>query len=664
MLTQTGFTPFEIDILTMPLQATISATDSFGYITRKGTYDNLAKYVDNGTPVYPTPTDEDVPLLGELEKVVAQCWTAVRSIVLGGSYPVRDTDVDDNLLSMIYREFMNGICNQKIGWFDKDAKLTAETVLTDALEGISWGDDAAALAVVHHAGWFSRLFYVMGLAYAKDFPKLATRIENTNHDVVFLRNIEALLFLATKDLMDFFYLAAGQSDVGVFNIASLYEGIVSKRVPEEVFHAIESLWSNIANEDKFDVLGSTLGTGSGALTTLTGNFVAHTLIEATTISNAIFNWKTKFKVSNWALNKARTLFGIGKYEKHGETVHFANLFNGVVADDGGDYDDHGETTWELGVNLSIMIDYLTNCKGLVDDYLQYVDKKGYTWTEVTDVYKVKFTEFSVLTSLKGFAEPEAYRPMRRSIGYTGEGESGQSEEGPLYTTGWRSKPVHFDPQELLTADEFETGNDSYETGCEWAYLIFADQLPDYAKLHMPYDWEEREVYNSIWFGLLLDCTSGADITNAEMHGIANTVAVYHWTSRRMRVVTMVDVKQPEKIRCLAYSDDTQNPKWEDVDDVLDFTNYLDTALKYGMMLVYTTPSEIVHNMRHRPKGWPEAPETTWENIGNVDVARQILKNAVGMSSSGKTAAPDPAPQVADKEVGPNTEGDNEDGTEA
>jgi len=639
-------------IVTMLLQATASATASFGYVNSATYLDNIAKYVDNSTPVYPAPADED-PVLGMLEQMVAQAWTAIRYIVYGGDYPTMDVTIDDNLFKGCFEFFKAGILNRPFPWVKKgdmdilDSGLTTD--LSDAIEGVSWGDDAALSPAYDHIAWFARIAYAFGVSMRGDFPQLSQRIEATNNATIVTRNLEALFFLFPITLMDYFYLSAAQSDVAVFNIAALLDSLVNKKVPSEIFNAIDQSWRDFVIEHKYAVLGTNLSD----LRTYTGDFIGHSLLDATTLDNVIHDWKTKGMVSNWALKKARTNWGIGVYEKHGEKVHFMNLFNGAIPDTG--YTTHGDTTWELGINIALLVDYMKNREELVRDYLAYVNKKSYTWTDVAKIYSTWFTEFSVLTSLKGFCEPEAYRPLRRQFAYS---------DHPTNTNGWRDETgglLTRDPQLLLTGDAFKDDENTRSLASEWAYFYFYNQLPSHYRLYFPYDIDEAEFYNMMWFGLLFDMTAddGDAYSTLDMD-IDTDLCMY--TVRSMRLIEMINSKMPDKVECLAWAYDTQIPKFEDVNDVLDLANYEDTALKYGSELIDSAPASNTAYCSHRPKGWKDAPVVYLDMIAHEDVAKQMITNAIGMSAVSLSSSK-PSGQTSHAEVDDKTEGDAADSTE-
>jgi hypothetical protein len=659
LMMQTGYGVLHLHVTQMPMQSDVGIA-SVGDVNHADFLDNITEFQKAGSANSTFPEIEDgtqLPIVRILERMTAAAWTCIRSVVYNGTWLTWPTWVADvvgdgpQIFRAAYEQFKRGVFRRDpIAWSDSFTSNFPGTAANadQVTEGLSW-------SATHPFQMISRLAYIFGLSMADKFPDLSVRIEATNNDTVLERNLQALYLLFPPTMLDFYYLGAAQSDVGMFSIANLQEGLVSKKVPSDIFNSVDQAWLEFVKTSKYDVLGANMKNAGGTqvLKTYVSDFIDDTLVEGTDIDTAIDNWKTKYMVCNWSLKQARSMFGVGKYEKNGEQVHFANLLSGAVQDT--NYADHldqdGEPHWYLGINLAILYDYLENKKDLVRDYLLFTKKKSYTWTDITSIYDGWFTEFSVIGGLSGYAEPEKYKQIRRM-------ETFISTEVPDTTYGWRQDcDSNVVTTLFATSTPTLTISTMLEVPSEWGYLFASQYVPNKYRFYMPYDWDEKEIYNALLLGLLFDTAETLPTGDIDKDTVS-------YAFQALRLVQIINCKVPDEVLCLAFGYNTQTPKWEDVADVLDYDNYSDTCQKYAVLLVDRAPTTMRFYYQHRPKGWKDIPHVFVDDVGHRDVAQQLLMNAFALQNSGKKSTTIPKGQDPNKELDSNSEGDNADGSEA
>jgi hypothetical protein len=650
-----GYKVFDIMMTNMLLQPAESVTAGFissapatrGTIDSVLLLDNLTELVkvDDTDSAFPELEDDGKPVLMQLQKLLLEAWTIVRSVVhnetwpdiekyhVGGSacataggYPGKtewdtwDAGKGMQIFFIGFEAYKAGLMYENYPNWGQDLEgavtSAAPAVRDDAHDlvgGLLWYDSDDN----HHYSWYCRIMYGLGLAMRNDFPDLTSRIESTTSQTMLFRNIESMYFLAIVALNDLFPLSAMQSDVAVFNLAGLYETNRNRNIPEDIYKAADNDWLPFVVPDKYATFAV-----ANKWQTYTGDFINTSVIEATTIDNAIHNWKTQYLVCGWSLKMARSMWGLGTYSKRGNTIHFANLFNGIIPTADGLYNTHGVSSWALGINISIGIDYLKARQTLPQDFLRFVNKKNFTWTQVNEIYSKFFTPFSVLGSLNGYCEPEVYIASRRGVLF---------EDFVDTTSFFRNESV----SNVGTAAEYYQSNtdtivaDLSTTlyyGGEWIWLYTHQYIPEDYYLLMPYQWDDKEIYYSFLFGILFDTIydpSGVTI-DADFDKVKHSHA---------RFVECIDAKQPEKVSCLITSTVVDQPKIEDVKDVL-ATGSLDTTMKYGMELVNRQATGASIQVGHRPNQWKGASTTYIENIGNRDVALGLIANSFMYSTSG------------------------------
>jgi hypothetical protein len=263
---------------------------------------------------------------------------------------------------------------------------------------------------------------------------------------------------------------------------------------------------------------------------------------------------------------------------------------------------------------------------------------------VNQVYGDFYTNFSVLEDLKGFAEPETYKPLRRTIVFG---------DDPDATTFVRGDPISSDPEVLFTDDSNTAimDDNSMSMTSEWVYLMLNAYLPNWYALHCPYDWSESELSYALLFGLLFDTGADPDIDH--------DASCDRWTAFSLRLVQMINAKKPDDVIALCSSGNNETARFEDITDPTDCTAFQSISYKYAVELIDRVPTPHQIMQGPRPKGWDGAAATVIDNIGHRDVAHQLLANCIRLV--GKTPSSTVGKPQTDSKPDENTVGDGPDG---
>lgn len=593
---QTGYETIHIVMETMLLASTGITPYTLPYAaTDMDSVDDL----ESATPTTFVEKDEggNPKLMMIMNDLYAQAMTYIRACGVG-VWP--DLTNSTCLINFFGQDVRAGLLNKMPPLLDED--LQDCTTLDEVIKGINWKDDSAG-TVEKHETWIRRFMYVLGLTWSIKFPNFTDKVQTTDAQTYIDRVIDIVVCLAVIVLWHAIVLACIQSDRAVFNIALIRDNLVSKKIDRDMLKsAVDPAWNNFMKENKLDVLSTSMSGHS----TYTTDFVLLDMIDGATLENSIYEYKTQFIVPKLSLEIARQFFGIGRWDKNGEQVNFMFLLNGVPATSGGNYDTHGETQWELGINTAVGISYLQNVRGWDQDLRLMIEKqKHWTWADIKGLVDEDFfVTFSMQDSLKGFIENDAYRGIRIMSYHT----DSTYNSNCVTTEGVRSPSGIHSTGTLKT-----TFTDSGIVGATWAYIWTQKFITERYKLFMATDTTMDQLRFILFYGLWLGLDS------------STTWQTTRYSLTEIRLVEMVEAKDTKKCVCLAYASGAVQIRFEAIPNVLDFTTYGATALKF---MVGLTDKNVPYTLKFsaaRPKGL----ENNWgcyiADFGRPEKIRELAR---------------------------------------
>ena len=539
--------------------------------------------------------------------------------------------------------FENGIRNRQ-------ARLLAGATgypvpLTTALTGGIGDNDGvlqgkslnnAASAAQTNYGWVSRFAYYMGVWYMERFPKDATRIEMAS-TAIYQNELRLIATIAAIEFAYVLPLLAFQSERAVLAIMAHEEGLIpGKANPDELKSSVDEVWLKLMKEHRSDVLtGTTMNTTAGYSTYVDVPF-DNSYLDASTLDSMLQRLNETYVVPKFALDFARTFAGLCTKKFSQTECQVAMLWNLAHATAAGDYNEQGVSTWLAGLNLRLALDVLQDIKSDLKIKMDRVLLNKTHWTfkdmgKFADIWQ----PFNFKKDLQGFCSPDVVWAAKRRW----------KKANTTHVTG-----TPFIVGSHLWDDTTEYAILHQDTKAHWQQDALEESLVWLSAMFYQFDADEtdelvilsdavtyRELYADAVYGMLMD------------HGETLTAQTPYINSGRL--YDIINCRSGEYL-CLAYGDDQNQLRHEDVNDLLAGT-YESLSVKYG-----TTLSP--HSTK-RTRAWNHArPKDVDVGInaigmwGHPDVKRDFNKNLFSIFSakpSGSGSASPPPPKGAPPKEG-------------
>jgi hypothetical protein len=618
---QTGFDQVDITIVNMDMQDSAGVT---GYRMTEGPgFDSADLSADpSGTAFYSYNQDALPWLDYVIQGLGTQAWHFIR-VLRKGKFEIPH---EDTVLGFYMKEFQRGLLSDTIQMIQNDA--SAATALSDILQGLNYDDDGVGTNDVH---WqkLRRKAYKAGIRYRKHMPDLSQRIE-TIDEGIFNKNVAALVIApALADVYEY-PLGMGGSDKGWFNVAMMIEGFLKGKIKSAEFKlALEPVWKEVGRKNKVDILGSNIASHKQ----LTQDILDPGSINSASLDTIIDFFDKEFSVVDEALKTARVKYGIGKYESGEETVHFGVFLNGAVETSGGAYDTHGQSTWRLGLNTALLIDFLQDASSLKDDLEQAAKKDHYTWTGIIKIYSSILTPFSIYKGFEGRVEPQYYRAARSQLRFSDDPDS---------TTGFMNDVVSADVSDIQSANVFKFGTSGtsmlFEQGAAilpfvWNFIQDKWILYSGTRMTLP------EFIAIFEYGIEFLSAKGTHAANVD------------FTASRIHLVEFINAVDTESVEGLMYAT-SDTYRFDHVKDVYSCTRNI--THKYALTLVQKQPDFTSYPIysASRLKGIKDKPPSRIPNFGTKGNALSILELIGGQVTvkGGNDKAPAQPPSGQDKET--------------
>jgi hypothetical protein len=352
-------------------------------------------------------------------------------------------------------------------------------------------------------------------------------------------------------------------------------------------------------------------------------------VNSTTLDNSIEDYITEFQVSDFALKLARQMIGIGFYKTNEETVSFIVGFNGALPTSGGAYDEHGKTSYTVGLNTDSFIRYMKDLKEWTADVTAALAKKHWTWLDLKvslDPTK-HLTTFNIQGKVQGIAETEMYRPVRSSVRFSDSPDGARN--------GWMEDVVLPNPADAHTSGSIKYGLQTgslVPVGVAWVYLFIhtALGLRDQDRLYFPRGMPVKEIYMWIIVNLLTYSGKSSHASSSDL------------SASRLHLVEMVDAIDPNLRHCLAYAT-SETLRFEQTEDVLKDANST-VQRKYGIGVVQKIPTFTTKYTGPRPKGLRENSLSRINKFGDNTVQRKLIASAFKSMAIKGSSASAPAPK--------------------
>jgi len=648
----TGYDTLDLSVIQLPLFTgddissdmqvlAMARRDAVGSLS-----DQLADLVKANPSKFMDINDSGKPYLDYLLDMLAQAWTYVDGV--GRLKTFADMSSSGAALVFIMPHIKAGLLGLPFPRFanDWDGSATASdaNTLEDQIAGTGWNDTSELGTNCHHWQQLAREAYSWALDLEPNFPKFWSRLEQ-NGDSVMQRVIWLYVAGFVISYVPFWFVAACQSDRFAFEVAFKQTNSLNRKIDVGLAGPLDPIWEQFARIRKFQYLASALSNQD----MFVADWVDTSLVLGPTLEDSIHDYQMTFRVPNYALKKARQMFGVGKATFKGTNENFAILCNLACftkSGDGGALSisaTHGDTTWAVGLNFSCAQFFFRDIKTLESDWLRALSwSKHQTWTDVSAHLLDLFTDFNVMTSINGTAENDAWRGFKALISFSA-----------TTNDGWDQGASVVDPNSLLDSSSPKKWKTGFLTGCVWPYFYFGfgwsfpkDRLWNYLS------WSEIELQYLMRWGILL---STAESVAALDKGDAKVQERYSVVS--LRLVQWMNYRDSTIRGLLKMHGDYEEPRWEKLKDHIG-SSYDSINAEYGWFLSHITIDTEELNQVARPvaKTWSGATSMFIGNIGEESVCKSGVLLINGASGNPDKASPIAKPSEAKESIPKGPEG--------
>lgn len=546
-----------------------------------------------------------------------------------GTWP---TLADYDFFEFAVENYRLGLRLQPIRAIQQDCS-TASTTLTHQINSCVW-DDVGAGTSDRHTDVFKRYFYAMGIRDAVRFPELTESIPDSATQTSWNRISTIMCIGVITELIYHYIIGALQSDRFAWSLGAAQPGLLPSKVnTTELATTLDPIWLHFTKPLIHDSLAGNLTSDSyDGLANPYGCF-DFSLIDLAAMEPFNQRLLVDFDVPVPSLDSARNMYGGGLWEvkERGnyETVHFANLLN-LAEPSGSGYTAHGISTWYVGPNTAIGLDFLEDVRRFKSDFEQMLRRKHWTWFDVTKVFDNFWTPFNVTKSVSGFCDPAIYKAILRQFG--GFDDSSKTfSNGMGYYSGGNNTSTGTN---LLDSGVwFDGGAQDHENW--WMHAIIWEGQEPRDVLYIGSEMTINELAYDFMFGLLYACEADDD-----EHKI-----VYY----RQRYVEMIDFRDGSHFGFASPVTTVDIPRFEC------YTHYLETALlymKYGVWIdnIGATVSRIYSAAR--PKGYVEKHPMRIERYGDIDVKIQLIQACTAVFGTNSVTSNSPVKITEEKKSAP------------
>ena len=373
----------------------------------------------NAAFIKSSDNDNNVPLFRYMSNLAAQAMAILYCIA--GNKEMTEAKIHDDLEIKRFMDLMrNTIQNRDIDLllFKNDGGVPVN--MTELIQTLTW-NGSVTLTGENHNNWVNRWLYVLALGWKDQFPMLNEKFE-TATDAQIWKTVLLFLIRGILTLYQFFPIAFMQSDRANFSMGYLQEKLITKVSAKEYATSLDERWAKFVRTNKASFLVPS------SYTALTKNWLNVEAINGQTLEDSIARFSTRYKVIDMSLKMARTSFGIGKVDAHGNQVDFAvfldpmfgiNTTTGTVQRYGYGASPVDENEWPLGYPTTVAIQIFDDMEFLPDLWDQCLQRrKHWTYSDVAAWAKTMFVDFDMKSSLNGSIEADAYKGIRGNVGFT------------------------------------------------------------------------------------------------------------------------------------------------------------------------------------------------------------------------------------------------------
>lgn len=535
--------------------------------------------------------------------------------------------------------------------------VLTNTSLATLIADLDWYVSGSLDKIAEHREWTRRWIYALGLMWRSEFPKMNERFE-TMTDAQITKLIDLFLAGAFSSLWYFFIMAAVQSDRAAFSLGYLDKGLLSGKITDEMKTTVSDRWAELVRRNRPAITVPYNHTAS------TVPFLEVAAINGQTLEDSLHDYNTEFFVPDFSLKLARQMFGIGRYDAHGEKTDFAILLDRCWGVDtnavGEDTIAHisaiaavtAGTAWELGRNTALAILELRTMTGFRNLWLRALtNRRHWTYDEVSKWAEKLWTPMSMIKSMNGIVENDAYKAIRSTVFFTAYAH-------PLVSSRFA------DPNDMVSTNDLaqdryaavneSTMADRAPLASPWIYpFVFQSNHcnPMYS-IHFP-NLNDNELTAWIRYGMLLGRNQNSEYGMQEstmMKIFAKRFHLVDVISHKDEAVVGLMSSDAEMIRFSSLAIpaaryDANEPAYSE-------------AEKHTCTCFIRTPVFVQSTSAARPTAKGEHP-CYMHNLGrNPELPRRLLEKAMLPPSSGSRA-----PQVTEElpDVTPNaTVSDTED----
>jgi len=651
-LVQTGYDTLDVNIINVPLYSDDTLdTDMLALPSARLVAGDQGD-LEAASPSHFVAKSDDTGVL-YMDYILDLLAQAERFIICVGQKKVWPNMASSTVaLNGVFPFIKRGVLGLPPPRFPNDWDFTEDaddaTGLSDQLAGQVWKDTAELGTKVNHWQQVGRIAYAWAISQFKQFPEFWHRLEQ-QADIVQERTIWIYTLAFVIQWAYVIPIAACQSDRAAFLLGFKQVNAINKKIDAGLAGPLDPIWEQFVELVKYQYLATPMKDQD----CFVGTFINVGLIAGQTLEDSIHDYSMVFRVPDFALKMARQMFGIGKCTSRGTNENFAILLNLACyakQHAGGPLNitkvpGHGETEWGVGLQFYHVQKIFRDLVMLERDWkLMLKQSKHQTWTDVVGNLADMFTDFSVMTSINGTAENDAWRGLKSVVNY-----------GTTADSGWDYGSSVQDISSMATDDAWD---DTVCFGTIWPYFYFGygNSFPK-NRLWLLHNWSELELSYWIKWGMLLD--TGDSVIGPDKGALKTNERYWCYC---LRLVQLIEARTGNVRGLLKMHGDHTEARWQKVKSRIN-SGYpsIDTeyTVSYGNMTIDS--QEVYQPERPLAKTWNGSSTMFIGNIGENSVCQAALKMFAGSNSSAKVAESKSAEPSAPKgPVGPvSAKGDKE-----